>query len=101
DKPLTSYTCGVLEIALGFLDEAIAHLEYAYSVYGDTSFYSFSICFNLAIANIKVGDLQRAAAYYYRAYQINPDDETLAELMGQINRNDDDDDKKRIIIVDK
>ena len=81
DKALASYTCGVMETALELYHEAIPHLTHAYSIYGDLSIYSFSICFNLALSYIETGDVKRAAEYYHRAFKIDPNDEGLAELL--------------------
>lgn len=84
DKAMASYTCGVMETVMGLFDEAIRHLSYAYSVYGNFSLYSFSICFNLALVYIETGDMKRAAEFYHLASQIDPDDEGLEELLDRI-----------------
>ncbi|MBR5803440.1 MAG: tetratricopeptide repeat protein [Bacteroidaceae bacterium] len=81
DKALASYTCGVMETALELYQDAIPHLTYAYTVYGDLSIYSFSTCFNLALSYIETGDMKRAAEYYHRAFKIDPNDEGLSELL--------------------
>lgn len=86
DKALASYTCGVMETALKLYSEAISHLNYAYSVYGDLSLYSFSICFNLTICYIETGDMKRAAEFYHRSTQIDPNDDGLEELLKRINK---------------
>lgn len=86
DKALASYTCGVMETALSIYSEAIPHLTYAHSVYGDLTIYSFSICFNLAICYIETGDMKRAAEFYHRCTQIDPNDEGLEELLGRISK---------------
>lgn len=84
DKPLASYTCGVMETAMGQYSNAINHLTYAYTFYSDLSLYSFSICFNLALCHIETGDMKRAAEFYHRAFKIDPNDEGLNELLGKI-----------------
>lgn len=81
DKALACYTCGVMETALSYYQEAINHLQYAYTAYGDLSIYSFSICFNLALSYIETGDMKRAAEFYHRAFKINPNDEGLTDLL--------------------
>lgn len=86
DKALTSYTCGVMETVLGYYSEAISHLSYAYTVYGDLSIYSFSICFNLALSYIEAGDMKRAAEYYHRAFKIDPNDEGLSDLLNRMGK---------------
>ena len=86
DKALTSYTCGVMETALGHYQEAINLLEYAYSVYGNMYIYSFSICFNLALCYLETGDTKRAAEYYHCAFKIDPNDEGLTELLSRIDK---------------
>lgn len=87
DKPLACYTCGVMETALGHYQEAINHLQYAYTAYGDLSIYSFSICFNLALSYIETGDVKRAAEFYHRAFKINPNDEGLFDLLNRMENN--------------
>ena len=72
---------GVMETALSYYQEAINHLQYAYTAYGDLSIYSFSICFNLALSYIETGDMKRAAEFYHRAFKINPNDEGLTDLL--------------------
>ena len=86
DKALACYTCGVMETALELYAEAIPHLTYAHNVYGDQSIYSFSICFNLALAYIETGDMKRAAECYFRATQIDPNDEGLTDLLGRMDK---------------
>lgn len=86
DKALASYTCGVMEAATGLYADAISHLSYAYSVYGDLSTYSFSICFNLALSYIEVGDMKRAAEYYHRAFKLDPNDESLSDLLNRMEK---------------
>jgi tetratricopeptide (TPR) repeat protein len=86
DKALASYTCGVMETATCHFHESIPHLEYAYKVYGDLSIYSFSICFNLALSYIEVGDIKHAAEYYHRAFKIDPNDEGLSDLLGRMEK---------------
>ena len=86
DKALASYTCGVMETAICHFHESIPHLEYAYKVYGDLSIYSFSICFNLALSYIEVGDIKHAAEYYHRAFKIDPNDEGLSDLLGRMEK---------------
>lgn len=86
DKALASYTCGVMEASLCLFSEAIPHLTYADTVYGDTSVYSFSICFNLAICYIETGDMKHAAEFYHRAYMLNPSDDGLFELLRRISK---------------
>ncbi|MBP3552698.1 MAG: tetratricopeptide repeat protein [Bacteroidaceae bacterium] len=86
DKALACYTCGVMETALELYAEAIPHLTYAHNVYGDQSIYSFSICFNLALAYIETGDMKRAAECYFRATQIDPNDEGLTDLLGRMGK---------------
>ena len=85
DKSLVCYTCGVMETALGLHAEAISHLTYAHSVYGDLSAYSFSICFNLALSYIETGDMKRAAEYYHRAFKIDPNDDGLTDLLQRLS----------------
>ena len=86
DKALASYTCGVMETAIGRYQEAIDHLEYAYKVYGELYVYSFSICFNLALSYIETGDIKRAAEYYHRAFKLDPNDEGLNDLLEKIGK---------------
>ncbi|MBR2358951.1 MAG: tetratricopeptide repeat protein [Bacteroidaceae bacterium] len=86
DKALASYTCGVMETAIGRYQEAIAHLEYAFKVYGELTVYSFSICFNLALSYIETGEIKRAAEYYHRAFKLDPNDEGLNDLLKKIGK---------------